>query len=299
MSAVDRGTPTPSAEPGAAARRSAAAPLETGGESRWHPAPLLQASAALHCAAIGVTVWRPHWWPWTLATVLANHLQLVATGLVPRSQLLGSNWTRLPAAAAARGQIALTLDDGPDPEITPQVLRLLREHGTRATFFCIGERARRHPELVRECVAAGHAIENHSDTHSACFSLFGPRRIAREIARAQDTLADLSGQAPRFFRAPAGLRNPFLDAQLHRAGLQLASWTRRGFDTVKSDPERILERLEHNLGAGDILLLHDGHAARSARGIPVSLEVLPRLLARLRARHLQLIALRDAMTCPA
>jgi peptidoglycan-N-acetylglucosamine deacetylase len=273
-------------------------PPAQGRSPRWRPTPLLQASAALHCGALGLTVWHPRLWPWTVGAVVANHLQVVATGLLPRSTLLGSNWTRLPSAAAAQRQVAVTFDDGPDPEITPRVLGLLQAQRVRATFFCIGERVRRHPALVRECVGAGHAIENHSDSHSACFSLLSPRRLALEIARAQDAITSVSSQSPRFFRAPAGLRSPLLDPLLQRAGLQLASWTRRGFDTVRSDPDRVLGRLARNLAAGDILLLHDGHAARTAQAVPVVLEVLPRLLELLAAQGLQPVTLREALACP-
>ena len=259
---------------------------------------MLQASAALHCGALGLTAWRPHLWPWTLGAVIANHLQLVAAGLMPRSRLLGSNWVRLPAAAAAQGQIALTFDDGPDPEVTPRVLELLQRRAVRATFFCIGERARRHPSLVRDCIAAGHAVENHSERHSAAFSLMGPHRLRREVERAQQTLATLTGRLPRFFRAPAGLRSPLLDPLLQRLGLQLASWTRRGFDTVNRDSDRVLQRLTRGLSGGDILLLHDGHAARSATGAPVVLEVLPRILSEIEAHQLQPIRLDEALPCP-
>jgi peptidoglycan/xylan/chitin deacetylase (PgdA/CDA1 family) len=182
--------------------------------------------------------------------------------------------------------------------VTPQVLELLRAHAVRATFFCIGERARRYPALVRACAAAGHAVENHSDSHSAAFSLLGPRRQRLEIERAQHTLAALTGQPPRFFRAPAGLRNPLLDPLLQRLGLQLTSWTRRGFDTVTSDGAKVLHRLTRHVGAGDILLLHDGHAARSAGGMPVVLEVLPSILNHLKTRQLQPIRLDEALACP-
>ena len=124
-------------------------------------------------------------------------------------------------------------------------------------------------------------MQNHSDHHSHRFSLLGPRALAREIGAAQASLADITGVAPRFFRAPAGLRNPFLDPVLQRLDLQLVSWTRRGFDTVRGDPDALLARLADGLGAGDILLLHDGNAARSGDGRAVGLAVLPRLLERI------------------
>jgi peptidoglycan/xylan/chitin deacetylase (PgdA/CDA1 family) len=116
-----------------------------------------------------------------------------------------------------------------------------------------------------------------------------------EITRAQDSIERVTGSPPRFFRAPAGLRNPFLDPVLTHMGLQLASWTRRGFDTVNRDTEAVYRRLADPLRAGDILLMHDGNAARGRSGVPVVLEVLPRLLDALRERSLQPITLRAAL----
>jgi len=100
---------------------------------------------------------------------------------------------------------------------------------------------------------------------------------------------------PRFFRAPAGLRNPFLDPVLVRLKLRLASWTRRGFDTVSADADAVFRRLASPLKVGDILLLHDGHAAHTRAGRPVILEVLPRLLETLSARQLKSVTLRSAL----
>jgi len=268
----------------------------------WQPSPLIRASAALHLGAIGVVVLRPHWWPWALSAVVADHLLLAANGLWPRSHLLGPNWTHLPPLpagsrreAAAPAAVAITIDDGPDPEVTPRVLELLAAHDARATFFCIGERVERHPALARAIVARGHEIGNHTHRHLMRFSLLGPRGVAREIARAQQAIGAATGEVARFFRAPAGLRNPFLEPALTRANLQLVSWTRRGFDTVYGSAERVLGSLTRHLRGGDILLLHDGHAARTASGSPVILEVLPPLLRALTAAQLAPITLSAAL----
>jgi peptidoglycan/xylan/chitin deacetylase (PgdA/CDA1 family) len=215
--------------------------------------------------------------------------------LWPRSQLLGPNWTRLPAHGGESGAVAITIDDGPDPEVTPQVLSQLGEHRARATFFCVGERVERYAELSREIVGRGHDIENHSQRHRHNFSLMGPRGLSTEISRAQDSILRVTGSRPRFFRAPAGLRNPFLDPVLARLQLRLASWTRRGFDTVSANSDAVYRRLAGSLQSGDILLLHDGNAARSRRGAPVILEVLPRLLDAVAARELRTVTLRSAL----
>lgn len=260
----------------------------------WRPTPLLVISALGHALALLVLLPRPELWPWSLAVIAINHLVITAAGLWPRSHWLGPNWTRLPAAARARNEIAITIDDGPDPLVTPAVLDILDAHGAHATFFCIGTRARAHPELITEIVRRGHDVENHSQHHRHNFSLLGPRGFKHEILTAQHTLAELSGRTPRFFRAPAGLRNPFLEPVLAHAGLRLASWTRRGYDTRERDPARVSARLLKGLAAGDILLLHDGHAARTADGQPLILEVLPRVLSACRAAGLHPVTLEAA-----
>jgi peptidoglycan-N-acetylglucosamine deacetylase len=268
----------------------------------WRPSPLIRGSVVLHVGAAGLALVRPHLWPWAAAAVVADHLLLGAAGLWPRSRLLGPNWTHLPPIAAGATEqavpapvIAITIDDGPDPDVTARVLDLLDEHRATATFFCIGERVARHPELARAIIERRHEIGNHSHRHSMRFSLLGPAALAEEIARAQQVIAAVTGQVPRFFRAPAGLRNPFLEPVLARANLLLASWSRRGFDTMNGSATVVLGRLTRRLRAGDILLLHDGHAARTPAGTAVILEVLPRLLSALAAAGLRPITLREAL----
>ena len=261
---------------------------------RWMPAPLLYVSGALHLGAAAAVLARPHAWPWALGAVAANHVALAAAGLWPRSQLLGPNWTRLPAQQDAAARVAITIDDGPDPEVTPQVLAVLEQYRACATFFCVGERVLRHADLAQEIVRRGHVIENHTQHHRHNFSLLGPGGMSEEISRAQDSIFRVTGSTPRFFRAPAGLRNPFLDPVLARLRLRLASWTRRGFDTVSGDGDAVLRRLSP-LQSGEILLLHDGHAASSRSGRPVILEVLPRLLELLSSKGLHPVTLRSAL----
>ena len=262
---------------------------------RWTPAPLLSASALLHVGAAATVVTHPDAWSWAVGGVAANHALLAAAGLWPRSRILGPNWVRLPPAACARNEIAITIDDGPDPSVTPKVLDLLQRHQVHASFFCVGAKIARHPQLVREICARGHTVENHSQNHRLYFSLLGPQHIESEIVAAQDLITQSIGIRPQFFRAPAGLRNPFLDYVLTKLDLRLASWTRRGFDTVNGDAQRALSLLDRNLHAGDILLLHDGNAARTHDGVPVILEVLPSLLESIRRRGLHLITLPQAL----
>ena len=252
------------------------------GPRPWRPTPLAGFSLALHGALAIALVVSPAAWPWIIAVVAANHALLTAAVFMPRTQLLGPNVNRLPEAAARRREVALTFDDGPDPHTTPQILAWLDRHGAKASFFCVGEKAAAHPEIVREIAQRGHSVENHSYRHSHAFACFGIGRTSREIELAQELLARLSGRAPGFFRAPAGFRSPLLDFVLSRFGLRYVSWTRRGFDAARRDPRVVLERLTCGLVAGDVLL-HDSS--------PVVLEVLPRLLEELVGRGLKSVSL--------
>lgn len=265
---------------------------------RWRPSPFLLLSAACHVAVLVLLVVAWRWWPVLLTVLVIDHLALTAAGLWPRSRLLGPNVLELPPAASARREVAITIDDGPDPAVTPQVLDVLAQHGAKATFFCIGERAALHPDLCRAIVAAGHDIENHGQRHPHTASLMGLRGWHAEIEGAQQTLAAIAGRRPRFYRAVAGLRNPFLDPVLHRLGLRLASWSVRGFDTRCRDPHKVLARLLVHTRPGAILLLHDGHAARTPDGIPVIVGTLPLLLRELRERRLHPVTLSQAFASP-
>lgn len=257
----------------------------------WQPAPLPRASLWLHGMGAAAVAIQPALWLQVLELLACNHA-LLASLMHPRGDLLGPNLVRLPEAEP--GEVALTFDDGPDPEVTPRVLDLLDASGVSASFFVIGARAQRHPALLREILRRGHTVENHSQTHPAGFAAHGLWALRREVGRAQDVIADITGTVPRWFRAPMGLRSPLLDPVLAAQGLRLVSWTRRGYDTRRRDPQRVLRSLASGLAARDILVLHDGNAARDHGGRPVVLSVLPPLLARIRASGLSAASLAGA-----
>jgi peptidoglycan/xylan/chitin deacetylase (PgdA/CDA1 family) len=249
------------------------------------------ASIGLHGIGLAALLASPRSWELVVAAVVANHLGIGVAGMFPRCGWLGPNLTRLPEARAREKLIALTFDDGPDPEVTPAVLELLERAGARATFFCVGNRAEVHPELVASIRAHGHGVENHTYSHPNGFALRGPRRMASQIEQAQDAIERSGGGRPRLFRAPAGIQNPWLGSVVARAGLSLVSWTRRGYDTVTRDSARVAARLGRGLRAGDILLLHDGSSARDDGGRPVVLEALQRTIESMNAIGLRSEAL--------
>jgi peptidoglycan/xylan/chitin deacetylase (PgdA/CDA1 family) len=260
----------------------------------WLPSRFLKGSALFQLAGWPLALWASPAAPWLTEALVLNHVLITAASVWPQSRLLGPNLVRLPEARARRGEIALTFDDGPDPEITPKVLDLLESRGVAASFFCIAERAARHPELVRAIHSRGHGVENHSYGHRWNFALQGVAAIRDDIRRAQDTLAELAGRAPAYFRAPFGIRNPWVQPLLEPLGLSLVSWSRRGYDGVLGNSSVVERRLLRGLKGGDIVLLHDGDCARGPNGRPVVLEVLPRLLDEIERLGLQVRPLSHA-----
>jgi peptidoglycan-N-acetylglucosamine deacetylase len=260
---------------------------------RWRPAAAYWGTAALHGAALAGAALQPAWWPWLLGGCALNHVAVASLAFLPANRLLGPVLARLPNSAP-RDAVALTFDDGPDPAITPQVLDLLDAHQARATFFCVGEQARRHPQLVRQIVARGHAVENHSMHHGALHGFLLPGQLAREISAAQAAISDLTGAAPVFFRPPFGVRTPATEPVLSRLGLHCAQWSIRSLDAIDRDAIRVARRVTSRLSAGDIVLLHDGLATGGRRGPPSVLSALPLILQAMNARGLRSLTLRHA-----
>lgn len=194
--------------------------------------------------------------------------------LRPSCAWFGPVFSSMPPDAAA---VVLTIDDGPDPATTPALLALLREHQAPAVFFLIGERAQKHPELVKAIVKDGHQIGNHSLTHpSGRFWMLGPNTMWREIAGCQGVLEAITGSAPLWYRSPVGHSNPFVQPVLNALGLKRIAWSARGFDAVKLDIEQVIQILRPDIKPGSIILLHEA----TTIAIPLLKRVLEELAAK-------------------
>lgn len=195
-------------------------------------------------------------WSAAVGTIAAAHAAWMVPTLWPASAAHGAVTTRLE-----REELWLTIDDGPHEVDTPAVLDLLDHAGVRATFFFIGERAACHPALVAEVVRRGHELGNHTWSHPQYrFWAAGPGVVRDEIARCQDVLAAISGAHPRWFRAPAGLKNPWVFEVTEREGLDVACWSARGLDGISSDVGRAVARIERSLSPGGVVLVHEAQA---------------------------------------
>ena len=175
--------------------------------------------------------------------------------------------------------IALTFDDGPNPDYTPQLLDLLDEHGARALFFVVGRQAERHPELVRAIHARGHVLGIHTYSHRNAW-LATPWKMAREIRKTKHILSDLTGERVLYFRPPWGRFNSFLPFQLRANSLTPVLWTIAARDWLPGDRAgEIAAIVTGQPRNGAIVLLHDnGGAPGAPRNTLAALErILPQL----------------------
>ena len=222
------------------------------------------------------------------------------------SGIFGPTLLRGPGS---RRQVALTFDDGPCPTTTPKVLAVLARHRVRATFFVIGERAARHPEVIAAIAQAGHQIESHSHRHS-WWTAFTPRsRLAAELREAQAVIKDACGRAPRWLRPPIGILSPEIVAAAQAVGLRLCAWSCKARDGLAgTSGEAALARLRTGLHPGAILLLHDAaegpvrpssaSPGASPPRVLVAPAVLEQLLPELAAHKLSAVTL-DELLDPA
>jgi peptidoglycan/xylan/chitin deacetylase (PgdA/CDA1 family) len=207
----------------------------------------------------------------------------------PRSQFFARVVSRL---ATSERIIALTFDDGPDPVFTPQILDVLGAHRARATFFVLGERAARYPELIRRMHREGHTVGTHTQRHRLRFHFGSATYVQREIEDAVAVVAGILPTRPTLFRPPQGLRTPCFASGWQRIrGQTCVTWSVRGFDSRPTTVGAIVARIEHHLDPGAIVALHDGTGLGGGSDRKPTLAALVALLSACKARGLRCVAL--------
>lgn len=192
--------------------------------------------------------------------------------------------------ASGRRELALTFDDGPDPRWTPALLDLLDSRNQRATFFVIGERAAKHPELLRDIVRRGHEIANHTWSHSYLTPFMSPRTLAAELSRTNAIVEQSTGQRPRWFRPPVGLLSPRVVLGAERAQVDIVCWTATARDGVeRTTPDDAFARLDPAILPGAILVMHDARLKGDSE--PNAVRIVSRLLDRMDALGLRSVTL--------
>src|SRR5437870_453747 len=173
-----------------------------------------------------------------------------------RSQWLGpSDWR----GRTDTSSVTLTFDDGPSAD-TERILDVLGQYDLSATFFMLGRQVELFPQTARRVIAEGHEVGNHSYSHPI-YLLRSPSETRMQLERAQEIIADVTGQRPRFARPPCGVRTPAYFAAARQLGLRTVQWSVSGFDWKKRTGAEIAERVLRGAEPGSIILLHDGDSA--------------------------------------
>ena len=182
--------------------------------------------------------------------------------------------------------IAITYDDGPDRENTPEILDVLKDRA-KATFFCIGNKARGNEALLKRIDDEGHLIGTHSYSHSNWFDLYSSKRMKNEFTKSEDVLLEIIGKKPLLFRPPYGVINPMLKKALGSFSYQVIGYSNRSLDTVTKDEKKTLDRLIRKLRPGDIVLLHDS--------VPYAASLLKKFLYRIAEKGYIVIGLDELL----
>ena len=151
---------------------------------------------------------------------------------------------------------ALTFDDGPDPFVTPEVLKLLSKHSIQATFFVTGKNASKNPDIIKEILKQGHTIGNHSFKHDPVLMLRTQRTLYQDIVKTQNFLTEFNITAYAF-RPPAGITNPRLRKVLLELGMLCINFSCRAFDAGNRRIKSLASKILRKVKPGDIILLHD------------------------------------------
>ena len=192
--------------------------------------------------------------------------------------------------STADRHIALTFDDGPNPEATPRILDTLREHGVLATFFVLGRHVDRWPSLARRIVREGHTLANHGYHHRRLHA-HGPAYTRLDLRLGTQAILDATGERPRHFRAPHGFRNPWVNGVARELDQRLVGWTLGVWDTDRPGADVIATRVRDGARPGAIILLHDGDAYDAEGDRLQTAEALPLIIGHLRTAGFQFASL--------
>ena len=193
------------------------------------------------------------------------------------SPIFGRPITRLRAADRA---VALTFDDGPNPDATPAILDALGERGVKATFFILGRHAERWPELVARVAREGHSVGNHGYYHRK-LHFKSPSYVRDDLRLGTERIESATGRRPALFRAPHGFRSPWVTPIAKSLGQRTVGWSLGVWDSDRPGVETIAERIVSGARPGSILLLHDGDGydpggdrMQTARAVPIIVDRL-------------------------
>ncbi len=204
------------------------------------------------------------------------------------SWVFGRALGSLPLGSADDRSVALTFDDGPNPEATPRILDALAERGAIATFFLLGRHVERWPALARRVADEGHIVGNHGWHHRKLHTQ-GPAGVRADLELGTDTIRAATGVAPAVFRAPHGFRSPWVNAIAASLGQRTIGWSLGVWDTALPGVDAIVNRTVRGTRPGSILLLHDGDGYNALGDRSQTAAAVPRIVATLAAKGFHLV----------
>lgn len=184
-------------------------------------------------------------------------------------------------------KIALTFDDGPHPELTYSILDVLDRFNAKATFFCIGKQIEKHPEVLKEIARRGHAIGNHSYSHSNFIDFSSQQKWLEEIRNTDLIIEKITGKPSNLFRPPFGVTTPKLAKAIKETKHNVIGWNNRSFDTILKNKTLVLKRIIKHISPGGIILLHDTQ--------PNTLYILERLLFHLKQHEFEAVTINNLL----
>jgi peptidoglycan-N-acetylglucosamine deacetylase len=193
-----------------------------------------------------------------------------------------------------RAEVALTFDDGPQPEHTRRILAILQRAGVKATFFVIGRKVDEHPEVAAEIVKQGHAIALHGHGHDRLLALRTAGRVVDDLLKTQEAVRKATGQVPMLFRPPVGITSPRIDEAVRKLGLTTVAWSVKGMDGIAgARADKVAWRIARKVRPGSIVLMHD--ALERSDGEPASVAALPAVLAAIHEKGLKVVPLEELL----
>ena len=160
-----------------------------------------------------------------------------------------------------KGTVALTFDDGPNPIYTRQILAILKKYNIKATFFMVGVNAKQYPDVVKEILAQGHAIDSHSLTHPMLTKL-NNAQLYKEVAEPQTIIHNIVGIKPVCLRYPFGASNEHVRSVIRSVGMVPVPMGWNSFDYERPGVEKIVSWVLKNAHSGQVFLFHDGYDKR-------------------------------------
>ncbi|HEU0241965.1 MAG TPA: polysaccharide deacetylase family protein [Micromonosporaceae bacterium] len=228
---------------------------------------------------------------WAAAVAVGAHAGPALTTVPPLRARLAPGLSGF----GRRTHVALTFDDGPDPDYTPAVLDRLDTLGVRATFFLLGTQTAKHPTLARDLAAAGHEIGLHGYEHRSLLRR-SPYATHRDLTRGCEVIEDLTGMPIRWWRPPYGILTGAGIVAAHRLGLTPVLWTAWGRDwTANATAESVLATVRRGLRPGGTILLHDSDCTSAPGSSAATVAALPQLVREIRGRGLEIGSLREHM----